>query len=125
MQEISVKLNDDYLSTVSNFDSAFVVWNTLIFLGEQKQYYMRSDSDDGSATFNMCYMVQGDEPLEVYTESKLKEDIDMPYDELASFYQKILKKYDLLKIENKKLKKENNSLLNKNNSSKLSIISKK
>ena len=29
-------LNDEYLSRVSNFDSAFVVWNTLISLGEQK-----------------------------------------------------------------------------------------
>ena len=29
-------LNDDYLFRVSNFDSAFVVWNTLVSLGEQK-----------------------------------------------------------------------------------------
>ena len=29
-------LNDEYLSRVSNFDSAFVVWNTLISLGEQE-----------------------------------------------------------------------------------------
>ena len=40
----------------------------------------------------------------------------MPYEELASFSQKLL--------ENELLKKENNSLLNKNDSSKLSIISK-
>ena len=29
-------LNDEYLFRVSNFDSAFIVWNTLISLGEQK-----------------------------------------------------------------------------------------
>ena len=29
-------LNDDYLSWAANFDSTSVVWNTLIFLGEQK-----------------------------------------------------------------------------------------
>jgi len=29
-------LNNEYLSRVSNFDSAFVVWNTLVSLGEQK-----------------------------------------------------------------------------------------
>ena len=29
-------LNDEYLSRISNFDSAFVVWNTIVFLGEQK-----------------------------------------------------------------------------------------
>ena len=41
-------LNNEFLSRVANFDSAFLVWNTLISLGEQKQYYMGSDSDDGS-----------------------------------------------------------------------------
>jgi len=27
-------LNDEYLSRISNFDSAFAVWNTLVSLGE-------------------------------------------------------------------------------------------
>ena len=31
-------LDDAYLSRVSNLDSAFVVWNTLISLGENEQY---------------------------------------------------------------------------------------
>ena len=31
-------LNDEYLSRVSNIDSAFVVWNTIVSLGEQEQY---------------------------------------------------------------------------------------
>ena len=48
----------------------------------------------------MYYMVQENDPLEVNFDSELDEDIEMPYDELASFYQKLLKKYDLLKIEN-------------------------
>ena len=92
-------LNDDYLCRVSNLDSAFVVWNTLVSLGEQKQYYMGSDSDDRSDTSNICYMVQGDDPLEVNSESEVKEDFDMSYDELASFCQKLLEKYNLLKIK--------------------------
>ena len=29
-------LNDEYLSRVANFDSAFIVWNTIVSLGEQK-----------------------------------------------------------------------------------------
>ena len=29
-------LNDEYLSRVANFDSAFVIWNTIVSLGEQK-----------------------------------------------------------------------------------------
>ena len=56
-------LNDEYLFRVSNIDSAFIVWNTLIFFGEQTQYYKKSDSDEGSTTSNMCYMVQRDDPL--------------------------------------------------------------
>ena len=58
--ENDAKMNNNQ---VSNFNSAFVVWNTLVSLSEQKQYYMGSDSDDESATFNMCYMVQGMTPL--------------------------------------------------------------
>ena len=38
-------LNDEYLSRVSNFDSAFVVWNTIVSLSEQKQFYVGSNSD--------------------------------------------------------------------------------
>ena len=56
-------LNDAYLSMVANLDLAFVVWNSLISLGEQEQYYAGSDSDVGSDTSNVCYMVQGDNPL--------------------------------------------------------------
>jgi len=32
-------VNDDYLCRVANLDSAFVVWNTIVSLGEQEQYY--------------------------------------------------------------------------------------
>ena len=92
-------LNDEYLYRISNFDSAFIVWNTIISLGEQKQYYAGSDSNDGSDASNMCYMVQGDDHFEVNSESELEEDIDMHYDELASFCQKLLQKYGLLNEE--------------------------
>ena len=50
-------LNDAYLSRVANLDLAFVVWNTLISLGENEQYYAGSDSDVGSDASNLCYMV--------------------------------------------------------------------
>ena len=56
-------LNDDYLSRVSNVDSAFIVWNIITSLGEKDLYYAGSDSDVGSDTSNVCYMVQGDNPL--------------------------------------------------------------
>ena len=49
-------------------------------------------------------MVQGDNPLEINSESKLDEDVDMSYDELTLFCQQLLKKYDLLKNDHKRLK---------------------
>ena len=52
-------LYDDYLFRVVNFDSAFVVWNTIVSLGEQEQYYAGSNSDVGSKASNVCYMVRG------------------------------------------------------------------
>ena len=74
-------LNDDYLFRVSNIDSAFVLCNTLITLGEQTPHDKKSDLDQGSDTSNMCYMVQGDDSLKVNSDSELDED--MPYEELA------------------------------------------
>ena len=67
-------LNNDYLCRVANIDSAFVVWNLLNSLGENDQYYVGSDSDVGSDISNKCYMVQGDNPLEVNTESELDDE---------------------------------------------------
>ena len=75
---------------------------------------MGSDSDDGSDASNMCYMIQGDHVLEVNFESELEEDIDMLYDQLASFCQKLLQKYDLLKEEKDLVLKENKTLLMEN-----------
>ena len=83
-------LNDKYLSRVANFDSTFVVWNTMVSLGEQKKYYAGSDSDDESDASNMCYMVHRDDPLEVNSNSEFDED--MPYDELALLCKMLLKK---------------------------------
>ena len=72
-------LNDDFLFRISNIESAFIVCNTLFSLGERTSYHKESDSDDESDAFNMCYIVQGDDPLEVNFESELEEDIHMPY----------------------------------------------
>jgi len=69
-------------------------------------------------------MVQGDDPLEVNSEYDLDEDDAMSYDNLTVFCQKLLERYDVLKVENKSLKKENMSLLNENDSSKSSIVLK-
>ena len=39
----------------------------------------------------MCYMVQGDDPLEVNFESELDENVEIPYDELTLFVNNFLK----------------------------------
>jgi len=93
---LKTTLTDEYLSRISNFDSAFVVWNTLITLGEQTPNEKESDTDDESVASNMCYMVQGNDPLEVNSESEVNEDVDMTYNELALFCQQLSEKYDLL-----------------------------
>ena len=74
-----------------------VVWNTLVSLDEQEQYYAGSDLDVGSDASNLCYMVQGNNPLEVNSESELEEDIDMSYDELEPFVNNFLKNMIYLK----------------------------
>ena len=75
-------LNNKYLSRVSNFNSAFIVWNTLISLDEQMQYYKEIDLDEGSDASNMCYMVQGDDTLEVNSDFEVDDDNEVPYDDL-------------------------------------------
>ena len=63
-------------------------------------------------------MVQG----EVNSESELDEDVDMSYDELASFCQQLLEKYDLLKKDNKKLKNKYESISKENEVLKNQVI---
>ena len=45
-------LNDEYLSRISNIESAFVVWSTLITFGEQMPHDKESDSDQESDTIS-------------------------------------------------------------------------
>ena len=58
-------------------------------------------------------MVQGDNPLEVNTESELDEDVDMSYDELTLFCQQLLGKYNMLKKDNEKMKNKIDCMIKK------------
>ena len=49
------------------------------------------------ATPPTCATWSKGNPLEVTTESEIEEDVEMPYNELASFCQQLLEKYELLK----------------------------
>ena len=56
-------LNDDYLSTVANIDSAFIAWNIITSLGENDLYFAGSNSDVGSDFSNVCIWSKGITPL--------------------------------------------------------------
>ena len=48
-----------------------------------KVTFWDSDSESEVDSTNMCFMVQGDDPLEVNSESNLEEHEQLPYDDLA------------------------------------------
>ena len=56
---LKLTLNNDYLSRVSNIESAFIVWNTLISLGEQMQNDKERDSDHESDTSDVLHGPKG------------------------------------------------------------------
>ena len=57
---------------VSNYDSAFSVWNKLTFSELQMPNIMEDESSGESEP--QCFMVQGNNSLEVYSESQLDCD---------------------------------------------------
>ena len=50
---------------------------------EQAPHDKERDSDKGSDISDMCYMVEGDDSLEVNSDFELNNDDEMPYDELT------------------------------------------
>ena len=65
-------LSKDHLSIVSHCDSAIAVWNTLSFLKEHASNYVeREPAIDESE--QACFMVQGNDSLEVTSYSHLDD----------------------------------------------------
>ena len=85
---LKLSLNNNYLSRVTDLDSAFTVWNTLISLGEKTTNEKENDSEEEGDTSDMCFMLQGNDSLDVNSEFDFDEDDKIPYDELAMFCQK-------------------------------------
>ena len=65
-------LNKEYLSMVSNCDSAFAVWNTLTSSELQSPNIVEDESSEKSEQH--CYMVLGNDSLEVNSETQLDDD---------------------------------------------------
>ena len=115
LEALRSTLNKEYLCLVSNCDSVFAVWNTLISSKLQLPIQME---DEYSGEFEQqCYMVQGNDSLEIYSESQLDDsasssgddhiDADALNEELFIVCEKLLEKYKVLKKKSFGLNKEN------------------
>ena len=69
LEAIRSTLNKDYLMLVSNYDSTFSVWNKLTSSKLQTPNFMEDESSGESEP--QCFMVQGNDSLEVSSESQL------------------------------------------------------
>ena len=58
---------------ISHCDSTFVVWNTLTSLALQTTKYVEEESSGGESEH--CYMVQGNDSLEVHSETQLDDSL--------------------------------------------------
>ena len=111
----------------SHCDSTFAVWNTLTSPALQTPIYVEDESS-GDESDQACYMVQGNDSLEVNSDTYLNDcasssysddyvDADALNEELSLVCENLLEKYQLLKKKTFKLNKENKDL-----SSKLDLI---
>ena len=91
---------------VSHCDSVFAVWNILTSLKLQTQIYME-EKFGGEESDERCFMVQGNDSLEVHSETQLDDrasssindyvEPDSLNEELSIVCEKLLEKYKLLK----------------------------
>ena len=63
-------LNEEYLSMISNCGSAFAVWNILTSPKLQLPIQMEKESS-GEESDQRCFMVQGNDSLEVHSDTQL------------------------------------------------------
>ena len=108
-------LNKDYLSMISHCDSAFTVWNILTSPKLQTSNIMEKKSNEDESEQH-CYMVQGNDSLEVNSDTQLDDsasssgddyvDPDTLNEELSIVCENLLQKYQLLKKKTFKIKKK-------------------
>ena len=70
-------LRKDYLSIVSHCDSTFAVWNTLTSFELQMTNNVEKESS-GDESDEACYMVQGNDSLEVNSDTQLDDSENTP-----------------------------------------------
>ena len=76
LEAIRSTLSKDYLIRVSNFDSAFTVWNMLstTTTTSKLQVPIQQEEVSSGESDSQCLMVQGNDSLEVLSESQLDRD---------------------------------------------------
>ena len=72
LEALRSTLTKEHLMLVSNYDSAFAVWSMLTSSELQTPNIMEDESSGESEP--QCFMVQGNDSIEVYSESKLDCD---------------------------------------------------
>ena len=110
-------LSKEYLYMISHCDSTFAVWNTLTSPKLQTTNYVEKELlvDESEQS---CFMVQGNDSLEVNLETHLDDsassysddydgmDVDALNEELSIACENLLEKYQLLKKKSIKLNKK-------------------
>ena len=82
LEALRSTLNKEYLMIVSNCDSAFAVWNTLTSSKLQLPIQTEKESSEDESE-QRCYMVQGNDSLEVLSNTQL-DSASSSFDDLDS-----------------------------------------
>ena len=119
LEALRQALSKEYLCMISHCDSAFAVWSTLTSPAPQTTKYVEEESS-GDESDQPCYMVQGNDSLEVISKTQLDDsarslgddymDADTLNEELFIVCENLLEKYQLLKKKSFGLKEENKDL---------------
>jgi len=122
LEAIRSTLPKDYLMCVSNIDSAFAVWNKLTTTTTSElQMQIQKEEESSGESNSQCFMVQGNDSLEVHSETPLDSDDDAsssndivdPHalnEELSIVCEKLIEKYKVLKKKSLEIEKENKCL---------------
>ena len=113
MDALKHTLSKDHTSLISHCDSAFTVWNTLTSPELQTTNYVEKESS-GNESDEACYMVQGNDSLEVHSEqlddcasssndNHDNMDVYALNEELSIICENLLEKYQVLKKKSFKL----------------------
>ena len=106
---------------VSNFDSAFTVWNKLTTTTTSELQVQIQEEESSGESESQCYMVQGNDSLEVQSELQLDSDNDSSSndyvdahalnEELSIVCEKRIEKYKILKKKSLGLDNDNKNLI--------------